>query len=77
MSSSGEEFYNTFYNAFTSESLERRSELSEYSKEISNNLKYDNLYGNQQKPPLMRVEDYNLYGNQQFQKRPPYFLTYR
>ena len=65
MSSSSEEFYNMFYNAFTSESSERRSETRNYSKEISDHLKYDNLYGNQQKPPkLMNVEDYNWWKNQ-------------
>ncbi|MFS8023721.1 hypothetical protein Hanom_Chr16g01454791 [Helianthus anomalus] len=65
MSSGGEEFYNTFYNAFTSESSERRrSETRDYSKEISDNLKYDNIYGNQQKrPKLMHVEDYSWWKN--------------
>ncbi|MCQ7285377.1 hypothetical protein NP026_23760 [Salmonella enterica] len=64
MSSSGEEFYNTFYNAFTSESTDRRSELKEYSREISENLKFENMYGSQQKPPkLMKVEDYNWWKN--------------
>ncbi|MFS7936037.1 putative transcription factor interactor and regulator CCHC(Zn) family [Helianthus anomalus] len=64
MSNNGEEFYNTFYNAFTSESSDRRSELKEYSKEISDNLKFENMYGSQQKPPkLMKVEDYNWWKN--------------
>ncbi|XP_021986066.2 trichohyalin-like [Helianthus annuus] len=60
MSNNGDEFYNTFYNAFTFESSDRRSELKEYSREISENLKFENMYGSQQKPPkLMKVEDYN------------------
>ena len=60
MSNNGEEFY----NAFTSESTDRRSELKEYSKEISENLKFENMYGSQQKPPkLMKVEDYNWWKN--------------
>ncbi|MFS7907080.1 putative transcription factor interactor and regulator CCHC(Zn) family [Helianthus anomalus] len=64
MSNNGEEFYNTFYNAFTSESSDRRSELKEYSREISENLKFENMYGSQQKPPkLMKVEDYNWWKN--------------
>ncbi|KAJ0714031.1 putative transcription factor interactor and regulator CCHC(Zn) family [Helianthus annuus] len=64
MSNNGEEFYNTFYNAFTSESSDRRAELKEYSKEISDNLKFENMYGSQQKPPkLMKVEDYNWWKN--------------
>ena len=64
MSNNGEEFYNTFYNAFTSESSDRRSELKEYSKKISDNLKFENMYGSQQKPPkLMKVEDYNWWKN--------------
>ncbi|KAJ0604142.1 putative transcription factor interactor and regulator CCHC(Zn) family [Helianthus annuus] len=64
MSNNGEEFYNTFYNAFTTESSDRRAELKEYSKEISDNLKFENMYGSQQKPPkLMKVEDYNWWKN--------------
>ncbi|KAJ0847808.1 putative transcription factor interactor and regulator CCHC(Zn) family [Helianthus annuus] len=64
MSNNGEEFYNTFYNAFTSESADRKSELKEYSREISENLKFENMYGSQQKPPkLMKVEDYNWWKN--------------
>ncbi|KAF5784886.1 hypothetical protein HanRHA438_Chr10g0434661 [Helianthus annuus] len=64
MSNNGEEFYNTFYNAFTSESTDRRSELKEYSREFSENLKFENMYGSQEKPPkLMKVEDYNWWKN--------------
>ncbi|XP_022007498.1 101 kDa malaria antigen-like [Helianthus annuus] len=64
MPNSGEEFYNTFYNAFTSESSDRRSELKEYSREISENLKFENMYGSQQKPPkLMKIEDFNWWKN--------------
>ncbi|XP_021986299.1 uncharacterized protein LOC110882630 [Helianthus annuus] len=64
MSSSGEEFYNTFYNAFTSESTKRRSDMREYSKEISENLKFENMYGSQQKPlKVMKIEDYNWWKN--------------
>ncbi|KAJ0556016.1 putative transcription factor interactor and regulator CCHC(Zn) family [Helianthus annuus] len=60
MSDSSEEFY----NAFTSESSDRRSETRNYSKEISDHLKFDSLYGSQQKPPkLMKIEDYNWWKN--------------
>ncbi|KAJ0686022.1 hypothetical protein HanLR1_Chr11g0409811 [Helianthus annuus] len=55
-----EEFYNTFYNAFTSDS----SEISEVSlkaitKSIKDNIKHDNFYVTYSKPPkLENTEDY-------------------
>ncbi|KAJ0448995.1 putative transcription factor interactor and regulator CCHC(Zn) family [Helianthus annuus] len=58
MSDFGEEFYNTFYNAFTSEDVPITPKNA--TKVISESLSYDNVYGNHQRPPkLMNIEDYH------------------
>ncbi|KAJ0445352.1 putative transcription factor interactor and regulator CCHC(Zn) family [Helianthus annuus] len=58
MSDFGEEFYNTFYNAFTSEDTPITPKNA--TKVISESLSYDNVYGNHQRPPkLMNIEDYH------------------
>ncbi|MFS7931204.1 hypothetical protein Hanom_Chr04g00353271 [Helianthus anomalus] len=52
-----EEFYNEFYNIFKSETTPISKNVP---SAISESLKYDNVYGNRQKPPkLMNIEDYN------------------
>ncbi|MFS7986432.1 hypothetical protein Hanom_Chr11g01010261 [Helianthus anomalus] len=56
MSRTGEEFYNTFYNAFTSE--ETQVTPKNATKVISESLNHDNVYGNHLRPPkLMNIED--------------------
>ncbi|KAJ0809384.1 putative transcription factor interactor and regulator CCHC(Zn) family [Helianthus annuus] len=58
MSDFGEEFYNTFYNAFTSEDVPITPKNA--TKVISESLSYDNVYENHQRPPkLMNIEDYH------------------
>ncbi|KAF5802789.1 putative transcription factor interactor and regulator CCHC(Zn) family [Helianthus annuus] len=58
MSDFGEAFYNTFYNAFTSEDTPITPKNA--NKVISESLSYDNVYGNHQRPPkLMNIEDYH------------------
>ncbi|KAF5765958.1 hypothetical protein HanXRQr2_Chr15g0709691 [Helianthus annuus] len=58
MSDFGEEFYNTFYNAFTLEDTPITPKNA--TKVISESLSYDNVYGNHQRPPkLMNIEDYH------------------
>ncbi|KAJ0456027.1 hypothetical protein HanIR_Chr15g0757721 [Helianthus annuus] len=55
-----EEFFNTFYNAFTSDTVES-SEVTPkaITKTIKDNIKHDNFYGTCSKPPkLDNLEDY-------------------
>ncbi|KAJ0494110.1 hypothetical protein HanIR_Chr12g0593681 [Helianthus annuus] len=55
-----EVFYNTFYNAFTSESSETSTvKPKSITKTINDNIKHDNFYGTYSKPPkLENIEDY-------------------
>ncbi|KAJ0897986.1 hypothetical protein HanRHA438_Chr08g0351731 [Helianthus annuus] len=55
-----EEFYNTFYKAFISESSETSTVTPKtITKAINNNIKHDNFYGTHSKPPkLENNEDY-------------------
>ncbi|KAJ0433946.1 hypothetical protein HanIR_Chr17g0875851 [Helianthus annuus] len=55
-----EEFYNTFYKAFTSESSETSTVTPKsITKVINENINHDNFYGTHSKPPkLDRIEDY-------------------
>ncbi|KAJ0584010.1 putative transcription factor interactor and regulator CCHC(Zn) family [Helianthus annuus] len=55
-----EEFYNTFYNAFTSESSEISTVTPKtITKAINENIKHDNFYGTHSKPPTLEsIEDY-------------------
>ncbi|KAJ0451478.1 hypothetical protein HanHA300_Chr15g0568001 [Helianthus annuus] len=55
-----EEFYNTFYKAYTSESSETSTVAPKsISKAITENINHDNFYGTNLKPPkLDSVEDY-------------------
>ncbi|MFS7966226.1 hypothetical protein Hanom_Chr09g00771391 [Helianthus anomalus] len=55
-----EEFYNTFYNAFTSESSKTSIVTPKtITKEINENIKHDNFYGTHSKPPTLEsIEDY-------------------
>ncbi|KAJ0577451.1 hypothetical protein HanIR_Chr05g0236161 [Helianthus annuus] len=55
-----EEFYNTFYKAFTSESSETSTVAPKsISKAITENIKHDNFYGTHSKPPKLKsIEDY-------------------
>ncbi|XP_035845198.1 uncharacterized protein LOC110933381 [Helianthus annuus] len=55
-----EEFYNTFYKAFTSESFETSAVTPKtITKPINENIKHDNFYGTHSKPPTLEsIEDY-------------------
>ncbi|MFS7977972.1 putative transcription factor interactor and regulator CCHC(Zn) family [Helianthus anomalus] len=55
-----EEFYNTFYNAFTSDSFETSIVTPKtITKAINENIKHDNFYGTHSKPPTLEsIEDY-------------------
>ncbi|MFS7997022.1 putative transcription factor interactor and regulator CCHC(Zn) family [Helianthus anomalus] len=55
-----EEFYNTFYNAFTSDSSETSTVTPKsITKTINDNIKHDNFYGTHSKPPTLKsIEDY-------------------
>ncbi|KAJ0546767.1 hypothetical protein HanIR_Chr08g0364591 [Helianthus annuus] len=55
-----EEFYNEFYNAFTSESFETSTFAPKnISKAITENINHDNFYGTNSKPPkLDSIGDY-------------------
>ncbi|XP_035837248.1 uncharacterized protein LOC110893415 [Helianthus annuus] len=55
-----EEFYNTFFNAFTSESSEVTTVTPKtITKAINENIKHDNFYGTHSKPPTLEsIEDY-------------------
>ncbi|XP_022031823.1 uncharacterized protein LOC110932879 [Helianthus annuus] len=55
-----EEFYNTFFNAFTSESTEIANVTPKtITKAINENIKHDNFYGTHSKPPTLdSIEDY-------------------
>ncbi|KAJ0765620.1 putative transcription factor interactor and regulator CCHC(Zn) family [Helianthus annuus] len=55
-----EEFYNTFFNAFTSESSEVANVTPKtITKAINENIKHDNFYGTHSKPPTLEsIEDY-------------------
>ena len=55
-----EEFYNTFYNVFTSESSEITTVTPKtITKAINENIKHDNFYGTHSKPPTLEsIEDY-------------------
>ncbi|KAJ0457604.1 hypothetical protein HanIR_Chr15g0775611 [Helianthus annuus] len=55
-----EEFYNTFFNAFTSESSEISTVTPKtITKAINENIKHDNFYGTHSKPPTLEsIEDY-------------------
>ncbi|KAJ0847326.1 hypothetical protein HanRHA438_Chr15g0734901 [Helianthus annuus] len=55
-----EEFYNTFFNAFTSESTEIANVTPKtITKAINENIKHDNFYGTHSKPPALEsIEDY-------------------
>ncbi|MFS7918050.1 hypothetical protein Hanom_Chr03g00196361 [Helianthus anomalus] len=53
-----EEFYNTFYNAFTTEETPVTPKTT--TTMISESLNHDNVYENHQKPPkLMNIEVYH------------------
>ncbi|KAJ0852855.1 putative transcription factor interactor and regulator CCHC(Zn) family [Helianthus annuus] len=55
-----EEFYNTFFNAFTSKTSEVTNVTPKtITKAINENIKHDNFYGTQSKPPTLEsIEDY-------------------
>ncbi|KAJ0844006.1 hypothetical protein HanRHA438_Chr15g0697591 [Helianthus annuus] len=55
-----EEFYNTFFNAFTSESFEITTVTPKTTtKAINENIKHDNFYSTHSKPPTLEsIEDY-------------------
>ncbi|KAJ0577248.1 hypothetical protein HanIR_Chr05g0233821 [Helianthus annuus] len=55
-----EEFYNTFFNAFTSESSEITTVTPKtITKAINENIKHDNFYGTHSKPTTLEsIEDY-------------------
>ncbi|XP_035834159.1 protein FAR1-RELATED SEQUENCE 5-like [Helianthus annuus] len=55
-----EEFYNTFFNAFTSESSEISTVTPKtITKAINENIKHDNFYGTHSIPPTLEsIEDY-------------------
>ncbi|KAJ0496280.1 hypothetical protein HanHA89_Chr13g0497881 [Helianthus annuus] len=55
-----EEFYNTFFNAFTSESFEIANVTPKtIMKAINENIKHDNFYGTHSKPSTLEsIEDY-------------------
>ncbi|XP_035840347.1 triadin-like [Helianthus annuus] len=55
-----EEFYNTFFNAFTSKSSEISTVTPKtITKAINENIKHDNFYNTHSKPPtLENIEDY-------------------
>ncbi|KAJ0880667.1 hypothetical protein HanRHA438_Chr10g0465821 [Helianthus annuus] len=55
-----EEFYNTFFNAFTSESSEIANVTPKtITKAINEKIKHDNFYGTHSKPPTLKsIEDY-------------------
>ncbi|KAJ0667629.1 hypothetical protein HanPI659440_Chr17g0679901 [Helianthus annuus] len=55
-----EEFYNTFFNTFTSESSEIANVTPKtITKAINENIKHDNFYGTHSKPPTLEsIEDY-------------------
>ncbi|MFS7967784.1 hypothetical protein Hanom_Chr09g00789821 [Helianthus anomalus] len=53
-----DEFYNEFYNAFTTSALASTSNPKNVSS-ISKKLNVDNAYGNCQKPPKLMNINYN------------------
>ncbi|XP_022024215.1 uncharacterized protein LOC110924521 [Helianthus annuus] len=55
-----EEFFNTFYNAFTSDTVDASKVTPKaITKTIKDNIKHDNFYGTYSKPPkLDNIEDY-------------------
>ncbi|MFS7961855.1 hypothetical protein Hanom_Chr08g00719931 [Helianthus anomalus] len=60
-----EEFYNKFYNTFTSESSEISTVTPKtITKAINENIKHDNFYGTHSKPPTLEsIEDYTWFIN--------------
>ncbi|MFS8023370.1 hypothetical protein Hanom_Chr16g01450671 [Helianthus anomalus] len=55
----GEEFSNTFYKAFTSESSETSTVTPKtITKAINDNIKHDNFSGTYSKPPKLEIIEY-------------------